>query len=105
MLAGHKPLQGDGQREKHKVQRPDTQNAPDVERSYVQRSDQVLLAQQQFCNQIGTEYKEQADAERARGANSSDDGSQKRRKSKLCPERWIVRERMVKKHHQEGAKS
>ena len=55
---------------KRKVERPDAQDASDVERPDVQRPDKVFLAQQQFRNQIRAQHEEQADAERTCGADS-----------------------------------
>ena len=46
VLARNNPLQNDSQCEKREVQRPDAQNAANVERTNVERADQVFLAQQ-----------------------------------------------------------
>ena len=102
MLTGHDPLQNYCQREECEVQRPDAQDASNVERPDIQRAHQVLLAQQQFGDQVRAEHKEQADAEGPRGADSRHDSGQEQRHSKLRPERRIVRKRVVEKHHQEG---
>src|SRR5580704_3620859 len=105
MLSGHDPLQPYRQREKCEIERPNAQNSPDVKRAQIQRSHQIFLAQQQLGDQVGTEYEEQAHAERTRRADSRYKTRQERRQAKLRPKRRIMRKRVMQEHHQEGEKT
>ncbi len=99
---GDDPMQDHRESEERKVQRPDAQDAADVKRTHVQRARQVLLAEQEFGDQVRTQHEKQTDAECTGRAYASHNLGQKHWKSQLRPERGVMRKGVVQEHHQEG---